>query len=90
MPRNGLALPVRVGSQIDRVAFLPLFFQVLYQFLFSFDLHIVWLKTMFNVDSQLTFRQIPNMPHGGDYIVVLPEIFLDSLCFCGGLHNNKF
>ena len=54
------------------------------------DLHIVRPETMFNINPQFAFGQIPNMSHGSYHIIAFPKIFLDCLCLCGGLHNYKF
>ena len=71
MPRNGLALPVRVGCKVHGFRLFRIGFQFLDQGFLAPDGDIMGGKVMLQIHTHRAFRQIPEMPHAGlDNIVV--------------------
>ena len=71
MPRNGLALPVRVGCKVHGFRLFRIGFQFLDQGFLAPDRDIVRGEIMLQIHTHRAFRQVPEMPHAGlDDIVV--------------------
>ena len=88
MPRDRLALAVRVGCEINEIAFTDLAANLFDDFIFPLDRHIFRLEIMLDIDAHFLFRQIAQMPHGGLDHIIRPEIFADGLGLGRRLHDN--
>ena len=78
MPRDGLALAVRVGCEIDGVALLRGLLQLADQGLLAADGLIIGLEIVLDVDAQLALGQVAQMAHAGLDRVAPAEIFPDG------------
>ena len=90
MPGNRLSFPVRVGGQIDRLALFGGGFQLFDQILFALDGLVFGLEMVFHIHTQLAFGQIPDMAHGGHYLITAAQIFFDGVRLGRRLNDHKF
>lgn len=44
---------------------------------------------MLNIDAEVFFRKVPDMPEAGFYSVILPKEPLNGFSFCRRLNNHK-
>ena len=88
VPRDRLPLTVRVGRQIDTIALFGVLLELLDDVLFALHIGVLRLEAVFHVHAELGLWQITNVPHGGDDIVILSQIFLNGFRLCRRLHND--
>ena len=88
VPRNGLALAVRVGCEINEIAFADFTADFFDDFILTFDRHIFRLEIMLNIDAHFLFRQVAQMPHRSLDHIIRPEVLADGLCLGGRLHDD--
>ena len=88
VPRDRLALAVRVGCEVDEIAFADLAADLFDDFIFSLDRHIFRLEIVLNIDAHFLFRQIAQMPHRRLDHIVRPQVFADGLGLGRRLHDN--
>ena len=82
MPGNGLALPVRVGGEVDFFAFIGRLLQLGNGLFLALDGLVVGFKVVvLQVHAHLALGQVPDVTHRGQDFVVRPQIFSDGLCF---------
>ena len=89
VPGNGLALPVRVGGQINRVRRLGGLFQILDDLFLALDRLVNRLKVLLRVHPQCTLRQVPQVSHTGLDGIFFPQIFSNGLGLRRGLHDDQ-
>ena len=89
MPRDRLALAVRVGCEIDKVALVRRLAQLVDNLVLPLDRDIFRAEIVLNVDSHGFSRQITQMSHGSLDHVIRAQILPDCFCLCRGLHNDK-
>ncbi len=89
MPADGLALAVRVGCEIDGTGALGRLFQLRYDRLAPLDGLIMRLKIVFQIHAHGIFRQITQMSHRGDHLIVAAKVFLDRPGLGRGLHDHQ-
>ena len=90
MPGNGLALPVRVGCQIDKIGLVRCRLQLTDNFILALDGHIGGLKMIVHIHAQFLFGQVAEMAHGSLHLIAVSQIFGDGLGLGGRLHDQKF
>ena len=79
MPRNGLALAIRIGRQNDLVGVFDESGDV-GQALAGLGVDIPQhFEIVVRIDGAILGRQIAHMPEGGDHFVILAKIFVDRL-----------
>ncbi len=61
MPCNRLPFSIGVGSEIDDIHFLCVFFEIADHIFFIRKCDVLWLKIMFDINAKFFFRQISNM-----------------------------
>ena len=88
VPRNGFALAVRVGCEVDEIALADLTAQLPDDFILTLDRHIFRLEIVLKIDAHFLFRQIAQMPHGSLDHILRPQILADGLGLGGRLHDN--
>ena len=89
MPADGLTLPVRVRGKKDSVHLPGRFLQFADDIFSPGDELVLAFKLVFNIDSQLCFRKIPDMTHGSLHDIVFSEIAVDGFCFGGGFDDHQ-
>ncbi len=89
VPRNGFAFAVRVRREIDDGSFRGFFFELGDKLILALDGNILGFEAMLNVNADLTFRQIPQMPHRRGNFISAAQVFLNCLRFCGGFDDYK-
>ena len=89
MPRDGLALAVRVGREIDDVRAFGTLFEVRDDVLASLDGDILRLKARLDVHAELALRQVAQMAHRGHDLVVCAEIFFNRSCLRRRLDDDE-
>ena len=89
MPRNGLALAIRVGRQEQRFGFFECSRNGIDVFLIALDDLILHREMMFRIDGTLFGHEIAHMPIGGKHLEVLAEVLLDGLRLGRRLHDNE-
>lgn len=89
MPRYRFPLAVGVGCEIDCVAGGDFILKLLDELFFPLDEGIFRSEAVFDVNAELRCGQIPDMTLGGNDVVVLAEIFLDSVRLGGRLNYNE-
>ena len=82
-PGDELALAVRVGREIDRLARAAGAFEFRQQLFFLLDDDVFRLEVAPGIDAQPLARQIDDMPHRGAHLEIVAEKFLYCLCFGG-------
>ena len=80
VPGDGLPFPVRVGGQVHLGAFVRRVLQQGDGLLLSLNGLVVRLEAVLDVYPHLALGQVPDMPHGGQHLIVRPQIFSDGLC----------
>ena len=89
MPANGLPFAVRVGCDEDLCGFLGGRLQLRHHLLAARDDFVRRLEPFFDRHPELALGQIADVPHRGDDLVVLAEIFVDGLRLCRRLHHDE-
>ena len=79
VPRNCLSLSIRVGCEVNLVAFFCELFKFFYKLFFTFDDFVFWCKFFLYINAESGFRQISYMSHRRNYLVISAEVFFD--CF---------
>ena len=76
-----MASPSRSGSVATKISvgLLRRVLQLLEDLLAAGDDFVRRLEPFVDVDAELALRQIADVPHRGDDLVVLAEIFVDGL-----------
>ena len=90
MPGDRLSFAVRVGRQIDFLHGPGGLFQFRQILAARFGLLILRRKIMLDIDSERTFRQIPDMAVGRFDDIILPEDFSDCFRLRRRLDYNQF
>ena len=88
MPGNRFPFPVRVGGQVDEIAFLRRFFQLVDDFVLALDGLVLGGKVPVDIDAHLLFGQIPQMPHGCLDHIVRPQVFADGFRLGRRFHDE--
>ena len=89
MPRNGLALAIRVGREIDGVRALGALFQIRDHVLAALDGDILRLKARLDVHAELALRQVAQMAHRGHDLIIRAEIFFNCSRLCRRLDDDE-
>ena len=89
MPRDGLALAVRVGCEIDGVRGLRFLLQIVNHVFPALDGQVFRHKAALNIDAQRAFRQVTQVPHRGYHLVVRPQIFFNRSGFRRRFHDHQ-
>jgi hypothetical protein len=82
VPADRLAFPIRVGRDEDLVGLLGFVLELLQHLLAARDDLVGGLEPFVDVDSELALRQVADVAHRRDDLVVFPEIFVDGLGLC--------
>ena len=89
MPCDRLPLTVRIACEIDLIRILRFFFEGADEFPLTAHIDVLRQKVIFDINAELTLRQIAQMPHGGSYNVVLSEMTFDGLRLRRRFHNHQ-
>ena len=89
VPRDRLALAVRVRREIDDVARLGGGLELLDERFLALDGLVVRLKVVFDVDAELALGQVAQMSHARRHGIALAEILADGLCLCRRLDDDQ-
>ena len=89
MPRNRLPLAVRIGRQIDDIALLGGFAQLLDHLGLLRRDDVFGRKMVLDVDAQFAFRQVADVPHGGLHQVILAQHLANRLGLGRRFHNHE-
>ncbi len=89
VPANRLTLAVRVGRDVDGRRVLRSFLQRLDDLLPGRDRLVVLDEPLVDVHAELALRQVPDVPHRRDHLVVAPQIFVDRLRLRRRLDHDK-
>ena len=89
VPGNGLALPIRVGCEIDGVRLGGFRLQLLDEGFLAPHRNILGGKIMLDIHAHFALGQVPQVAHAGLDGVAGAEVLSDGLCFGGGLHDHK-
>ena len=81
MPGNGLAFPIRVRGQVERIGFSHGLGDNVHVLLIFFDDLVAHGEIVLRIDSALLREQIPHVPVGGQNLVLRTQILLDGLRF---------
>ena len=87
MPRNRLSFAIRVGCEINLLAFSRSAFELFDQLLLALDVLIGRGKTMLRINAQFAFGQVADMPHRGHDLIARAQILFNRFGFCRRLHN---
>ena len=79
VPADCLALPIRVGRDVDLCRLLRFVLEFLQDLLPARKHFVRRLEPFVHVDPQLALGQIADVAHRGDDLVVSSEIFVDGL-----------
>ena len=82
MPRYSLALSVRVGCEIDGLCALAELFKSVYNILVILDRNVLRLKIVLYIDTKRALGEVTQVSHGRDDLIVVAQIFLNSLRLC--------
>ena len=77
MPGYRFSLTVRVGSEIYGFCVFAELFELVYYILVILHRNILRLKIVFYVNSKGALRQIAQVSHGGNDLIIAAEILLD-------------
>ena len=83
VPGNGLALPVRVGCEIDGVRLGGFRLQLLDESLLAPHRNILGGKIMLDIHAHFALGQVPQVAHAGLDGVAGAKILPDGFCFGG-------
>ncbi|OPZ01303.1 MAG: hypothetical protein BWZ09_02745 [Alphaproteobacteria bacterium ADurb.BinA305] len=89
VPGDRLALPVRVGRQVDAVGLLHGAAQVLQRLLAVGDLHVGGLEIALDANAEACLRQIAHVAHRGHHLIAGPEEALQALRLRRRLHYDQ-
>ena len=89
MPRDRLALAVRVSREVDVFAFFRAVAQILDDAFLARQRAVFRLEIMLDVHAERALGQISQVAHAGLDHVVRSEIFSDGLRFGGRLHDDQ-
>ena len=89
VPRDGLALAVGVGREVDRVRLPGQCPQLFDDLLLAVEDGILRTKAVFNVHAEILSGQVADMPHGGLHVEVLPEELADCACLRGRFDDDQ-
>ena len=89
MPADGLPFAVRVGRHEDRVGVLGGVLQLLEDLLAAGDDLVGRLEALLDVDAELALRQVADVSHRRDDLVVPAEILVDGLRLRRRLHHDE-
>ncbi len=80
MPADGFAFAVRVGGDVNVGGVLCRALQLGDHFLAGGDRFVHRREAFVDVDTELALRQIADVPHRREHLVVASEILIDCLC----------
>ena len=86
---NGFAFAVRVGGQIHGLGLFRRRFQLLNDLAFAGDGDVLGLEIFLQVDAQLLFGQVFDVPHGSFYGEIRAEVFVDGLRLGGRFDDDE-
>ena len=89
VPRNGLALPVRVGGEEYIRGVIPGFFQLVQQRPLVLHHHVGRLKVLLDVDADLALGEVAEMPLGSGYHVLRAQDLADGPGLGGRLYYHQ-
>ena len=81
MPGDSFSFPVRVRGQVDHFRLLYFLAQLCQYIALPPNGNILGLIIMLRVNTQLTFRQIPDMAVGSVHLIVGTQKLFDRLYF---------
>ena len=82
MPRYCLSLAVRVGCEVNGLGTLAELFEVVYNILVILDRNVLRLKIVLYIDTKRALGEVTQVSHGRDDLIVVAQIFLNSLRLC--------
>ena len=83
MPRDGLSLPVLIGSQPNLLGFLGFVLQFGHEFLLIRGNHVFRGIIVFEVYTEIFRFQVADMTIARHNLIVLSEELLDGFCLGG-------
>ncbi len=89
MPADGFPFAVRVSCKEYFVRIFRIPPQLAQKLAFAADGDIFGFKIILDVNTQLAFRQIADMPHGSLNFIAAPQKFADGRSFRGRFHDNQ-
>ena len=89
MGGDSLAFAVGVRCDQDTVRLLGCRFKLLDDRALAFDLDILGLEVLLDVDAQFALGQVHDMPDGGLDRVILAQILGDGLCLGRGFDYDE-
>ena len=89
VPGDGLPFPVRVRPQVNLRDAGGRFLQFLDDLGLSQDSDVFGRKFVFQVNPQLTFGQVLDVPFAGDHLDVVAQVFLQGLRLGGRFHDEQ-
>ena len=90
MPRDRLALAVRVGREVDVIALAYGVAKLADGLVLAVDGLVLRDKAVLQVDAHLLLGQVAQMPHGRFHPVASAQIFGDRLRLCRRLDDDEF
>ena len=89
MPRDCLALAVRVGCEVDCVGLARRVLELLDNVAALRDRHVLRLEVLLDLDAELALGQIPHVSHARFDIITRPEEVLQRPRLRGGLNYDQ-
>ena len=88
MPRDGLALAVRVGGQIQGFGFAQRFGNSLDVLFVALDNAVAHAEVIGRVDRTFLGDEIAHVAIGGEHLEILTQVFLDGLRLGGRFDDD--
>ena len=89
VPADGLALPVGVSGQVDRVGRLRGLLELVEHLLARGQRLVLDREAALDVDPQLLLGQVAHVSHRGLHGEAAPEVLVDGLRLCGRLDDDQ-
>jgi hypothetical protein len=89
VPGDGLALPVRVGPQINVLHPRGRFFEVADHLVFAHDGDVFGVEFPVHLHPQFIFGQVPDVAFAGADVKLFAQIFLEGLGLGGRFHDEQ-
>ncbi len=82
MPRNRLALAVRVGREVDGGRAFRILFKLTYKLALILNGDILRLKAVFDIHAHFALGQVAQVPHRGLDLILSAQVFFYSFSLC--------
>ena len=88
MPRDRLSFSIGVGGKINQIRFFGRIDDVLDDFRFAADHFVGRLEIIFQIDAQIAFGKILDMPDRRHDLKIFPQIFFQGLGLRGRFNDD--